>query len=292
MRRQFLAAGAVLLAIPALLAQPPARKGADTRSKPFQAQSSSTISYSGGKEGDQTVEITNVSYDVSGDSVPGRPRGTHLVLRTTTRSKWIVGDEGSDSTVTVETWPLGVDPKQKPLYTLTLPGIGARALDVGILLVDRSDGGDVSWWSVYKLGTGQHLFDTYVELLRFTVSRADETGRYPGLEVPPDDATDARLKEPHAVAVLAYASGEKVIREVLITCADTTRATLLRSYADTTRTITLVERPGGREIRIAFEDNYPSPPNPTVLSIPIVKDDLDVAHAQLPPGLRVAAWKR
>jgi hypothetical protein len=281
-----------LLAVLALLAQPPARKGADTESKPFQAQSTSSISYSGGKEGDRTVEITNVTYDISGDSVPGRPRGSRLTLRTTTRSKEIVGDEGIESTVTVEAWPLGVDLRQKPLYALTLPGMGARTLDLGILLVDRSDGGDVSWWSVYKLGTGQHLFDTYVELLRFTVSRADGTNRYAGLEVPPDDATDARLKEPHAVAVLAYASEEKVIREVLISCAGTSRAALLRSYADTTRTLAMVERPTGREIRIAFEDNYPSAPNPTVLSIPIVKDDLDVAHAQLPPGMRVAVWKR
>lgn len=287
-----LAAWTASLATLALDAQPPARKGADTASKPFQAQSSSSITYSGGKEGEQNVDITNVSYDVTGDSVPGRPRGSRMVLRTTTRSKWIVGDEGIDSKVTVETWPLGIDLKQKPLYTLTVPGRGARTLDLGILLVDRSDDGDVFWWSVYKLGTGQHLFDTYVELLHFTVSRADGTDRYAGLEVPPDDATDARLKEPHAVAVLAYASDEKVMREVLITCADTTRATLLRSYADTTRTLSLVDRPNGREIRIAFEDNYPSPPNPTVLSIPIVKDDLDVAHAQLPAGMRVAVWKR
>lgn len=292
MKRRFLPVWMALLAVLALLAQPPARKGADTESKPFQAQSTSSISYSGGKEGDRTVEITNVTYDISGDSVPGRPRGSRLTLRTTTRSKEIVGDEGIESTVTVEAWPLGVDLRQKPLYALTLPGMGARTLDLGILLVDRSDGGDVSWWSVYKLGTGQHLFDTYVELLRFTVSRADGTNRYAGLEVPPDDATDARLKEPHAVAVLAYASEEKVIREVLISCAGTSRAALLRSYADTTRTLAMVERPTGREIRIAFEDNYPSAPNPTVLSIPIVKDDLDVAHAQLPPGMRVAVWKR
>ena len=293
MTRRFLAAGAIFPAALALLAQTPAQKNAaETQTKPFKAQSSSSISYTGGKEGDQIVEIVNVDYDVTGDSVPGRPSGSHLVLRTSTHSKWTVGDEGMDSTVTVEAWPLGIDLKQKPLYTVAVSGLGARRLDNGILLVDRSDGGDLSWWSVYKVGTGQHLFDTYTHLLSFTVSRADGTGRYAGLEVPPDNASDARLKEPHAVAVLSYASDEKVMREVLITCADTTQAILLRSYADTTRTLKLVDRPGGRDLRITFEDNYPSDPHSVVVSIPIVKDDLDTAHAQLPPGIRAVAWRR
>jgi hypothetical protein len=291
MTPRFLARSAILLAAPLLFAQP-ARKNADALPKPFQAQSFSSISYSGGNEGEQTVEITNVAYDVSGDSVPGRPRGSRLVLRTSVHSKQVVGDEGIESTVTLEAWPLGIDLKQKPLYALTVPGTGARTLDVGIWLVDRSLDGDATWYSVYKLGNGQHLFDTYVDLLRFTVSRADGTSRYAGLEVPPDDATDSRLKEPHSVAVLIYASDEKVIREVLITCTDTNRAALLRSYADSTRTLTLVERPGSRDLRITFDDNYPSPPRTTLVSIPIVKDDLDVAHAQLPPGLRAVVWKR
>lgn len=94
------------------------------------------------------------------------------------------------------------------------------------------------------------------------------------------------------IAVLTYASTEKVIREVPITCADTTRAQFLRSYADTMRTVTLVERPAGRAIRIAFEDAYPSPARSTVVSIPIVKDDLDAAHAEVPADVHVATWRR
>ena len=94
------------------------------------------------------------------------------------------------------------------------------------------------------------------------------------------------------VAVLTLASAGKVIREALITCTDTTRARGLRSYDDTMRTVTLVERPAGRAIRIVFEDSYPSPPRTTVVSIPIVKDDLDVSHAEVAPGLHVALWRR
>jgi hypothetical protein len=292
MGRRFLAAWTILLAVPALLAQTPAPKNADALTRAFRDQSSSSISYSGGKDGEQAVEITNVTYDLTGDSVPGRPTGSRLVLRTSTHSKQIVGDKGLDSTVVLEAWPLGADLKQKPLYALTIPGVGAQLLDYGLWQVDRSLDPDVSWWSVYTLGTGRHLFDSYVEPLRFTVSRADGSGRYAGLEVPPGDAEDARLKEPQVVAVLTYASAEKVIREALITCVDTARARSLRSYADTMRTIALVKRPAGREIRITFEDAYPSPPRTTIVSIPISKDDLDIAHTRLPAGLHAALWRR
>jgi len=260
--------------------------------KPFRSQTASSITYSGGRDGDQSVEITNVAYDMTGDSVPGRPRGSRLALRTTTHSKQIVGDKGIESTVTMEAWPLGVDLKAKPLYAVNVPGIDARTQDGNLWVVDRSLDGDTSWWSVYKIGSGEHLFDTYVNLLRFTVSRADGTERYAGLDVPPDNGKDARLKDPHVVAVLTLSSAERVMREVLITSVDVKKAQLLRSYADTERTVTLLESAAGRQIRIAFEDAYPSPPRTTVVSIPIAKDDLDVTRAQLPLGLKAAIFKR
>ena len=48
---------------------------------------------------------------------------------------------------------------------------------------------EVAWWSVYRLGTGQHLFDTYVPVVSFSISREIMELRYVGLEVPPDDAS-------------------------------------------------------------------------------------------------------
>ena len=275
---------AALLAAPILLSQ--------STPKPFQAQSSSSISFTGGKEGEQAIDITNVAYDVTGDSVPGRPPGSRLVTRVTTKSKQILGDKGLESQVSIEAWPLGTDLKQKPLYALSIEGMEARSVDSDLWVVDRSVDGNAPWYSVYRMGNGQRLFDTYVDLLRFTVSRADGTNRYAGLEVPPDDAADTRLKDPHVVAMVSYASAGKIIREVLLTCADEKRAALLRSYDDTTRTLALVERQGGRDLRITFEDDYPSAPRTTVVAIPILHDDLDPAHAQLPPGLKAAAWKR
>jgi hypothetical protein len=54
--------------------------------------------------------------------VPGRPQDERLLLRTTTRTKQVVDEIGMEASTTVEAWPLGVDPKQKPLYTLKARG--------------------------------------------------------------------------------------------------------------------------------------------------------------------------
>ncbi len=263
-----------------------------TTTKPFQARSSSTISY-GSKDGSETVEITNVSFELTGDSVPGRPRSSHLVLRTTTHSTQIVGDKGVEATVTMEAWLLGVDLQRKPLYSVKVPAIGAQTLDGALWVADRGIDPDVNWWSVYKLATGQHLLDTYVDLLKFSSSREELKQRYAGLEAPPDDTPDSRLKDPCVIAVLTYASAEKVIREALVTCDNRERALELRSYAGSTRTLSVREGPAAQQaIRVSFSLNYPSPPNSAVVSIPISKDDLDLPHAGLPAGFHVSAWRR
>jgi hypothetical protein len=256
-------------------------------SNTVRSQSTSSLSY-GKKNGEETVEITNVTFEVTGDSVPGRPRNSRLALRTTTHSTQIVGDKGIESTVTMEAWPLGADLQRKALYTVSVPAVAAQTLDGALWIVDRATDPDVSWWSVYKLGTGQHLFDTYTDLLKFSISREELKQRYAGIEVPPDDVADSRLKAPNVIAVVTYASAERVMREALITCDRKEQAVALRSYADSTRILSLAEQPGQQAIRILFTANYPSQPNPVTITIPIVKDDLDLAHASLPAGFHVS----
>jgi hypothetical protein len=290
----------VIVIIPALFAQPQPKQALP---KPFQAQSSSTINYTV-KGDEKVVETQNVSYDVTGEQVPGRPAGERLVLRKTTHEKQVLGDEGEEATTTLEAWPLGADLKLKPLYALTVTGTGGEKVDDALWVVSRGTE-EVDWWSVYKLGTAQHLFDTYVPMLKFSISLDFQTLRYVGLEVPPDDTADQRLKEPHVVAVLSYTSEDKVIREALLTCDDAKQAALLRSYPDNMRAISLVEGPRqartavgakavepSRKIRILSSAQYPSPPSPVEVLIPIVGDDLDLAHAQLPPKIHIAAWRR
>lgn len=273
--------------------------------RPIQAQSPSSFKYEVNKDGQKTIETSNVVYDIGWSGVPGRPAGERLVLRKTTRIKQVIDEKGIEATTTVDAWPVGTDLKQKPLYSISLSAIECRTVSSDLLEFARGLE-EVEWWSLYKLGAGEHLFDTYVPLVKFSISREFVTPRYVGLEVPPDDASDARLKDPHVVAVLTYASPERVMREALITFDDPKTAQILRSYWDASRTVSLVEReqvaagtsksqkPSEplRSLRITIGENYPSPPQPRTIVIPIVKDDLDLAHAQAPVRMHVTAWVR
>jgi hypothetical protein len=268
-----------------------------TAVKSFQSQSSSSIAFGPNKAGYPAIDITNVVYEVTSTAVPGRPQNEQLVLRKTTRTKQVVDEIGTEASTTVEAWPLGVDPKQKPLYSLKVAGVDCKTVNSDLLVILRGLE-DVEWWSVYKLGSGAHLFDTYVPLVTFSIARDIQTLRYVGLEAPPDDAADPRLKDPHVVAVMTYASAERVIREALLTSDDPKQAVMLRSYADASREVALVEHQASgkgepsRSLRISIRQNYPSAPATVTVTIPAVKDDLDIAHAQLPARLHLAAWKR
>jgi hypothetical protein len=245
------------------------------------------------KDGEKIIDTTNVAYELADDSAPGRPSDSRLVLRSTMRSKEVLGDEGVDATVTLEAWPLGADLQGKPRYAVKVSGIGAQTVEGDIWVVDRATDPDMRWWSVYNLATGRHVFDTYVELLRFSISRETVAERYAGLEAPPDNTNEARLKDPHVAGVLVYAAAEKVLREALITCDDPQLAMLLRSYADSSHQLALVEGATGEQaLRVTISVDYPSPPKRTVISVPIAKDDLDVAHADLPAGIHMAAFRR
>src|ERR1035438_9130080 len=206
------------------------------------------------KGDEKTIEITNVNYQVT---------GADLVLRMTTHSKQVIGDMGMEASTTTEAWKLGVDLKTKPIYSVTVEGAESRIVEESLFVVSRGLE-EVDWWSIYRVANGAHLFDTYVPLVKFSISRDTLTMRYAGLEVPEDNHKDARLREPHVVAVLSYASAAKVIREALITCDDLKQAALLRSFADETRTLADI---GGKSLRLTFTQNYPSPPAPVTVTI-------------------------
>ena len=84
-----------------------------------QSQSPSTGNLSKASDGTKTLEIHNVSF-LSTNS---------LLLRKTTNSKHVLGDKGVEGTVAVEAWPLGTDPRQKPLYAVKAAGTDAQIVD-------------------------------------------------------------------------------------------------------------------------------------------------------------------
>ena len=278
----------VLLAAALAAQQPPPAAPA----KPLQAQSSSTYTESSNKDGQKVLDIRNVRYAVTGQGVPGLPVEQRLLLRISTRERQVTDEIGVRGTVTLEAWPLGSDPKTRPLYNPSITGTEVEIVDDAVWVVSRGLE-ETPWWTVLKLATTQRLFDTYVPMVHFNISREMLTWRYAGLEVPPDDVRDARLHDPHVVGVLEYASAENLIREALITCDDTNRAALLRSFADTTRSLAgpaagAVEQ----TLTLSISQNYPSPIDVTTLTVPVVNDDLDLARAKLPAGLHVAPFKR
>jgi hypothetical protein len=246
---------------------------------PFQSESPASVVYSV-KEGQPAVDITNVAYQVTGTGVPGRPQDERLLLRTTTRTKQLVGDIGMTAVTEVEAWPLGVDPKQKPLYSLEADGVDSKTVDSALLVVLRGLE-DTEWWSVYKLGTGEKLFDTYVPLLSFSIRRDIQTMRYVGFDVPGGE------QDPHVVGTLTYASAEHVLRKAMVTSEDAKQARMLRPFADANRSVTLVETPA-RALKISISQNYPSAPGTVSITIPIVRDDLDLARAQKPASLTIS----
>src|SRR5271154_1648304 len=152
---------ALVLLSPCVFAQggqKPARKA-------YQAYSSSTFSTTI-KNNEQTVDISNVAYQVTSTAIPGRPLDERLVLRTTTRTKYVVDQIGEDASTTVEAWPLGVDFREKPLYTLQVDGVDPLVVEGELIQVLRGLE-DVQWWSLYKLGSGERLFDSYTPLTKF-----------------------------------------------------------------------------------------------------------------------------
>src|SRR5580704_13899240 len=172
--------------------------------QPLRVESQSSVNYTKASDGSKNIEIHNVTYEFTGTGIPGRPANERLLLRKTIHSKGAVDDIGIEAAVTLEAWPLGVDLKQKPLYTLTESGTEGQTIYPDLFVVDRRLE-EVQWWSAHKLGSGQHLFDTYVPLVSFSISRDVANMRYAGLEVPPDDTKDARLKDSHVIAVISYA---------------------------------------------------------------------------------------
>jgi hypothetical protein len=283
----FAAVSAALLLMPTKLAR------ADSGGAPMGTQATSSFALRE-QDGGKAIDITNVTFETTSTYVPGRPAEERLLLRTTARSRQVIDEEGLEASVTVEAWPLGTDPAATPLYTVTLDGVGVTVEDSAVLVFDRGTE-DVDWWSVHGLGTGSPLFDSHVPVLRLSLSREVQTLRYVGFDVPPDDATDPRLREPHVVGILAYASAERVIRRLLVSCSDPKRAAELRSYWDTERVLSLEEKGAAAKepaqtLHLRWSAFYPSPPKPVTVSIPIVADDLDTTHAKLPACMAVAPW--
>lgn len=250
------------------------------------------------QDGAQTIDITNVTFSTTSSHVPGRPEDERLLLRTTIRTREVIDEKGLEATVIVEAWPLGTDLTETPLYAVTLDGVDAQVEDNAVIVFERGTE-DVAWQSVHSLGSGAPLFDTFVPMRRLPPSPEIGAPRFVGLDVPPDNAPDPRLRDPKIVGVLAYASPERTLGRLLLTCSDTERAAAMRSYWDTTRALSFVHELTASDRRTdkvliwwrsADSDAQDAAPHIDTAVIPIVGDDLDIAHADVPACIALAPW--
>ena len=179
------------------------------------AQSASSLTVTG-KQGEEAVAIRNVSYELAAKTV----------LRKTEQTRQVLGDKGMEASTLIEAWPLGVDRKEKPKYTIKVEGVDARSLNYDLLIVTRGLE-DTQWWSLYRLADGKPLFNTFVRPIHIP-----DTMIYAGYDVPADG--DPRLKNPKLIGVIHLAGAEGTPRRIEIHANDAKRALVLRSFADVT----------------------------------------------------------
>ena len=212
------------------------------------AQDASSLTVTG-KQGEEAVQIRNISYELAAKTV----------LRKTEQTRQVLGDKGMEASTLIEAWPLGVDRKEKPKYTVKVEGVDARSLDNELLIVTRGLE-DTQWWSLYRLADGQPLFNTFVRPLRIP-----DTNLFAGYDVPEDG--DPRLKNPKLIGVIHFAAAEGTPRRVELHANDAKRARTLRSLADVTpsmefnyakKVLVLTLRNGEPDARIEIPLNAPA----------------------------------
>jgi hypothetical protein len=74
---------------------------AHAQQQPIHSESPSTVDIRFAPDGSGTVEIRNISHELTGTQVPGRPPDERLLMRKTTHSKQFIGDIGMEATVTL-----------------------------------------------------------------------------------------------------------------------------------------------------------------------------------------------
>lgn len=212
------------------------------------AQSPSSLTITG-KQGEEAVIIRNIAYELAAKTV----------LRKTEQTRQVIGDKGMEASTLIEAWPLGIDRKEKPKYTIKVEGVDARSLDNELLIVTRGLE-DTQWWSLYRLADGKPLFNTFVRPLRIP-----DTNLFAGYDVPEDG--DPRLKNPKLIGVIHFAAAEGTPRRVEIHANDAKRARILRSLADVTpsmefnyakKVLVLTLRNGEPDARIEIPVNAPA----------------------------------
>ena len=282
-----------------LLLSVPARAEEMAPIKPGGTEAPSSLRYFT-EDQQQGVETINRAYELTDDHAPGHPGDSgRIVLKSEIRTKELIGDEGVDGHVAIDAWLIGADFSTKPLYSIAVEGSSFRHLD-NQLIVERGTGGDSDWQSVYRTGTGRHLFDVAGAAVPFRIREdASRWGpRIAGLYLIPDDESDPDLKGKEIVGLLGYTATEAepgTVHQLLLTCDDAQEAVALRAFWSGEEQWNIAVDPvfgdgSGAALAAKLTLTLFGEAKARIV-IPIVQDDFDLEHAALPAGLHLARWK-
>jgi hypothetical protein len=217
-------------------------------------------------DGRMQGRMVNVNFHTAQILMPGDPRPRRVLLRLDIINTDVFSSGRAEGMVRLDAWPLDApeDLRKPPLYTIVAGGRAATIEEDGTLVVERS-----GRRSVYSLADGGWMYDTDTAVAAFTLD--GERRRVVALSGMEDDMPAS------TVAVLTYASAQGVLKRVLITAQDPTRARLLRSSVPLIRPVARMEDAAKRTIDLPLAAG--------MVRIPVAGDSLDLATAQVPVGL-------
>lgn len=224
------------------------------------------------KDGRLDGRMVNVYFQTALVMMSGDPRPRRLLLRLEVTNADVFASRPGEGRVRLDAWPLdaAVDLTKPALYTVIAPGRSALVVDDGTMVVEHG-----TRRSVYTLASGAWLYDADSAPASFAAE--GERRRVVALSTVEEDMP------PRTVAVLTYASSQMTLMRVMITADDPTRARLLRSSMAMIRPVARMEDASRRIIDLSLPAG--------MVRIPINGDDLDLAKAQVPPGLALVELK-
>lgn len=270
-----------------VLAGSPAVKSAEAPRYSVEATSHAT------KSGDEeAVDNTRFEFTACGSSVAA----DRLLLRLRLTSKSNTQEIGMKGEVRLDAFPAASGTRAPPVYSVAAEGSEGRILTEPCLFALNRGLEEFDWWEVYSLRNGKRLFQSSSEPFVFSFMIEDDIRQTDtaGLYVPPDDETDAALKQPNIAGVVALTQDDKLQTLAVIRIQDKARAQQLRSYADERRYLSIIDARTGVSLGQASGEKRLSQ-RPLALEIywavanlrlqiPVTKTGLDLRHATLPPG--------
>lgn len=208
----------------------------------------------------------NASFHVVAVGQADSPRPRRLLLRLDVRKDDVFGTGGGR--VRLDSWPLdaATDLRADPAFTIIAQGQSAGIDADGMLLTDNQNRR-----SAYSLTEGHWLFDADVPLASFLTE--NEKRRLFAVAVAEDDLL------PGGVAVIAYASPQKMIRRFILCADDEARARVIKVSVPLSRPVARLADDGKRAAEFTLSAG--------LVRIPIEDDTLALAKASLPQGLKL-----